>query len=312
MSRVIITDPKKIPPPTKQAHLVPRFYLNHFADRRKFVWVYQRGNEARRASTKSLLTETDFFEYNVAGETTHNKYERWLAQIEDRAAKMYWKVLASSTLGQSEAEQWSIFVATLFLRTRKWRRQMVMRHLAQDSETSYVADMQNELFKIGHLVSRPEIATKLEAVRSEMSKQPAFLHVRYMSESVRKIASVLLEKSWHTISSPANGQFVTSDAPVTTIRLDDSGKLFDGFGFSVPDVAVCLPIAPNKLFVASPRRFKWRTELSLEDQHLFNRVTTRFAEEHVIARSPDPELWARLEPELNGAVFGETAFRERT
>lgn len=73
----------------RNAHIVPRFYLNKFADASKFVFQYFPGRDPQRRSTKSVSSEEDYFEYMVNGEATANRYENWFQRFETDAAAIY-------------------------------------------------------------------------------------------------------------------------------------------------------------------------------------------------------------------------------
>src|SRR5271157_4464450 len=103
----------------RNAHIVPRFYLNKFADASKFVFVYVPGRDPERKSTRSLSSEKDYFEYTVNGEATTNRYEDWFQRIETDAAAIY-PIIHDSQPHTGEQEiVWSSFIATVFLRSRK-------------------------------------------------------------------------------------------------------------------------------------------------------------------------------------------------
>jgi len=74
-------------PLVRNPHIVPRFYLNKFADKSKFIFVYAPGRDPKPKSTKSVSSEEDYFEYTVNGEATVNRYENWFQRFETDAAR---------------------------------------------------------------------------------------------------------------------------------------------------------------------------------------------------------------------------------
>ena len=107
----------------RNAHIVPRFYLNKFADASMFVFQYIPGRDPQRRSTKSLSSEEDYFEYTVNGEATANRYENWFQRFETDAAAMYPIIHTGQSLTGEHQIVCSSFIATVFLRSRKVREQ---------------------------------------------------------------------------------------------------------------------------------------------------------------------------------------------
>ena len=313
---IVLTEPKKAPPLTKEPHTIPRFYLNKFADANRRLWVYQQNRSGEKRSTKSLTTQPFFYEYNSRGVHTDNRIERWLGSLEDKAAKLYWKQLAASPLGEEEAMYWALFVASLFLRTRKWRRQMVEPNIPDavrlQTAPEHIAELQYTLFKKGVFLDRADLIKRCTDIVQTARDEPAFFHLSHMPESVIKLALILRQKDWYTFKAPAGRKFISSDAPVSSFKLDHQGRIFDGHGFAIPDVAAALPLSPEKLWIASPPTFKWIDDLSTDDLETFNRLTVSFGEQMLFSRDQDDALEDLVNRHLNNTIFGVTAFRSGT
>ena len=102
--------------------------------------------------------------------------------------------------------------------------------------------------------------------------------------------------------------FITSDCPVVTMRIDTNFMVDLGHGFGKADVAVALPLNPNKIWVASPTSMKWPKKLDKHDTGLFNKAIAQFADKKIIARTQDEAFDELAKTELGKVVFGLNAF----
>src|ERR1700756_2894622 len=113
---------------TRQSHVIPDFYLKKFANGGK-LYAYTRQRPVRAVIVKPKgrvkeCRERDYFEYPIDEKWSANKVENWLASIEDQASSVYSAIQNNQTLEPEEAGIWAVFVAPLFLRTRKVRLQL--------------------------------------------------------------------------------------------------------------------------------------------------------------------------------------------
>ena len=153
-------------PLVRNAHIVPRFYLNKFADKSKFVFVYAQVRDSRLRSTKSVSSEEGYFDYTVNGEATANRYETWFQRFETDAAAIYSTIHDGQQITGKNQIIWSSFVATVFLRSRKVREQFgPALNRAMDAENydseEKIREMQCELLSQGILVYSEDIRAKV-------------------------------------------------------------------------------------------------------------------------------------------------------
>src|SRR5713101_5471353 len=71
---------------TRRQHIVPRLLLANFADSAGTLWVHTKGKPARASTAENECLERDFYEYELNGRKTSNKYENWLGRIESDAS----------------------------------------------------------------------------------------------------------------------------------------------------------------------------------------------------------------------------------
>lgn len=298
----------------RNSHIVPRFYLNKFADASKFLFQYVPSRDAQRRSTKSLSSEDEFFEYTVNGQATVNRYEKWFQKFETDAAAMYPTIHAGQALTGEQQIAWSSFIATVFLRSRKVREQFgptltkMMDAENYDSEEN-IREMQCEFLRQGIFVDSEDMRAKVRQTLEEM-RAPAFGQLAGIENSAKMITRNILEKErWFILEAAPGLEFVTSDCPVQTWALNGSKiPIIMGAGFGHQNTAIVFPMSPNKLFFAG-NGVRWTCQvLSQKDTAKFNTATVQFAHRAVYGLSKKAEIQALVELELNKYTFGENCF----
>lgn len=302
-------------PTVRNEHIVPRFYLNKFADSERYVVVYSPGRNPRRKSTKSQSSEEDYFEYTINGSATENRYENWFQKIETDAAAIYGIIHSGKGLTESQEITWSMLLATLFLRSRKVREQIGPGLTRQvESEMFFgdaqIREMQHDYLKQGILVYAEDLKAKVNQIKQEM-RAPAFGHLAGIEENARMIAKNIIGKGrWFILEAAPGSAFVTSDCPVQTLNLSGPGNPITlGSGFGHHHTAVVLPLSPTKLFLAGPLGICWKSSvLDAKDVMAFNTATVRFAHRAVYALDKSVETQTLVDGEMNQITFGENAF----
>jgi hypothetical protein len=110
--------------PIRREHIIPRLLLANFTDSNGVLWVYGKEKQVRESVPDSECWERDFYEYELNGRSTNNKYEDWLAVVERSACKVLPNLISRQSISLQDAIMWSAFVASLFARTRKVRKQI--------------------------------------------------------------------------------------------------------------------------------------------------------------------------------------------
>ena len=301
-------------PLVRNSHIVPRFYLNKFADREKFVFQYVLGRDPQRRSTKGLSAEEDYFEYTVNDATTHNRYENWFQRFETDAAQIYPIIHAEQPLTGEQEIVWSSFVATVFLRSRKVREQFgpaltrMMDAENYDGE-EHIREMQCELLRQGIFVDSEDMRAKVRQTLAEM-RAPAFGQLAGIENSAKMITKNILEKErWFILEAAPGSEFVTSDCPVQTWALNGSkAPMTMGSGFGHQNTAIVFPLSPRMLFFAA-NGVRWSSKvLSLEDTAKANTGTVQFAHRAVYGFSRSREIQTLVDREQNKYTFGQDCF----
>lgn len=304
-------------PLVRNSHIVPRFYLNKFADTAKFLFQYVRGRDPQRKSTKSLSSEGDYFEYTVNGEATANRYENWFQRFETDAAAIYPIIHAEKPLTGDQEIVWSSFVATVFLRSRKVREQFgpaLTRMMDAENYESeeQIREMQCELLRQGIFVDSEDMRAKVRHTLAEM-RAPAFGQLAGIENSAKMITKNIIEKErWFILEAAPGYEFVTSDCPVQTWGLNGpKAPITMGSGFGHQNTAIVFPLSPRMLFFAG-NGVRWSSKvLSVEDTVKANTATVQFAHRTVYALSRSAGIQALVDGELNKYTFGENCFIPR-
>jgi uncharacterized protein DUF4238 len=184
---------------TRKQHIVPRLLLANFADPAGTLWVYSKDKPVRPSTAESECRERDFYEYELNGRKTNNKYEDWLGRIESDAAAVHRLLVDRQPLAQQDVVIWASFLAALFYRTRKVRMQVSeslvqeFKKKAQDPE--FIRDMQYERFRQGELVYAEDLRKEMDDLRAAMDASPSFYHVSGLPRLTASLAEAIHEKN---------------------------------------------------------------------------------------------------------------------
>ena len=295
----------------RDQHIVPQLHLKKFADPDGWLWCYKQNKPVKRSRPKRECRARDFYEYDVNGKRTKNKYERWLSGIENDAAPVIEALVNRQQLTQRQTMSWASYVASLFWRTQKVRSQfsaaMVQKFKQQTQGPDFVRNLQYDLLKQGELLYVQDLTREIELLRSNMENSPSFYHLTGLQRHTAVLAGALMAKVWHVLEAPPGKLFVISDCPVTTVEIV-SGRASPGPGFGKESTTVFLPITPTHVFVASSPATRWKLVGPPVAVDSANLLTVRFGYERVYAHLNSPEVKALVDRELNQIEFGKHAF----
>lgn len=312
MKQIILTDKNKV----RQPHIIPDFYVRKFANNER-IFVYTKGRPVRTVAVKpgrrvKECRERDYFEYPVDRNWSENQIENWLSVIESQASKVYDPIQNNHQLSQEEASIWATFVASLFLRTRKIRLQLGPAALSRirpvDGDKD-IRDYQYELLKQGRLIPYERLKKASENVWDEMAANPAFGHLIALNKSTPNIARSILSKAWTVCEACEGSRFLTSDAPVITMKIVGGNQAYPGHGFGLIDVAVFLPISPTQIFIASPKDILWERVQDSNNVDLLNKAIANFADKSVYSNVCLDTIQTLVNREIGLTKFGDDAFK---
>ncbi len=295
----------------RDQHIVPQLHLKKFADTDGWLWRYKQNKPVKRSRPKGECWARDFYEYDVNGKRTENRYERWLSRIENDATPILEALVNRQELTHREMIAWASYVASLFLRTQKVRSQfsarMVQKFKEQTQSPEFTRDLQYDLLKEGELMFDQDLRKQIEHLRSNMESSPSFYHLSALPRHTASLATALVGKTWHVLEAPPGKFFVISDCPVTTVEIA-LGRANPGPGFGKESTTVLLPITPRHIFVASSPATRWKpvgTPVAIDSTNL---LTIRFAHERVYSHLNSPAIKGLVDGEINQITFGKNAF----
>lgn len=296
----------------RQQHLVPRSYLARFSDQRGQIVTYARHKRPRVGHYARECKERDFYEYDFGALRSDRKHDKWLESFEQAAGELYPLIEGQQPINRVQAINWSMFVASLFCRTRKYREQLVSRAWDQASKSmsteQYVESVQARYLAAGHFKTKEEIKNTVTRLYETSPGKLVHAHLHEIDERCITLANLLLQRSWGVVRAAEGDEFPTSDAPVISAQIDEWGRVFLGHGFGKAGVCLLLPISPSVMFVATPHNLAFNERLSASDHQLFTRAIVQFAHKNVYARSEASSLEAIVDSEINEMVYGQTAF----
>jgi len=295
----------------REQHIVPRWHLGKFTDADGRLWCYRPNRPPKKFAPKGTCWERDFYEYELNGKKTNNKYENWLGRIENDAATRLSLVLDRSQIGVYDATVWAAYVASSFVRTEKCRAHisaaMVQKFGEQTQSPDFIRRMQHELLKWGELVFYEDVKKSIEQIRSAMDNSPSFYHVSGLERNVASLAEAVMGKTWHTIQAPQGKFFLMSDCPVTSVEIAD-GEIRLGSGLGNEHTVVVLPLTPEYLFVAAPPLTRWKSVGLPNFVDSVNLLVTQFAHRRVYSNVNSPEVQSLVDLHINKVEFGKNAF----
>jgi len=109
---------------THRQHTVAQWHLRGFTNAEGKFFRYLQGKPVKWSCPKAECHESDFYEYDFHGRKSDNKFEHLLGQIENNAASRLPDLLNKVPLSQQGCKDWALYVASLFVRSRKYRAQI--------------------------------------------------------------------------------------------------------------------------------------------------------------------------------------------
>ncbi len=248
-----------MPSQPRQHHYLPRFYLDGFCDplvldreRKRVIWVYEKGKSARCSTAHSEAREHDYYAFQENG-VKNLQAEQWLATVERNVAPIVKRLRdVGYVLTPPEKEWVAIFVGTMHTRTPAGRTLLDTRVGPAASraikEAAKDLDEFRSLCESINMPVPPEI--DLEEVRNEIlegrgdiiSERPDFklaslIHVGRME------AEVLLGLDWQIVYADGSEFFLTSDNPVVSALWGQEGGIARfHMGFDVSGVDIYFPL----------------------------------------------------------------------
>lgn len=242
----------------RRHHIVPRFYLEGFAEQGQLGVVMLPGKRRFTQSTRTAATINDFY---LIGSTKHPDaatFEQMLSEFESLASGVF-RTLAGGTwpLNREDREVLGVFMAVQFLRGPDHRRQMteirrqMIRLTAQFGGRERFARTLTSKTKVDlpdeEVDELWQLSTRAEGPPITVSAQD---HGRELTDMLPKLLKYFLGRPWALVTF-GRRHLITSDAPVTLVPRRDAQE-WEGVGLMTAG-AILFPASRTQgLVLADP------------------------------------------------------------
>lgn len=251
----------------KQAHTVPRFYLERFVDQNGLVWNYDKSSGTRwQAKPCNTATQGNFYAIPKEDGTLDLTIESYLADIEEKAQSGYETLLMGGIpQGQARAD-FAGYIATQFVRTSAMRKMYaeIQAHRLQERVNAIASDKvafdrfmlekgetlsdeKREELRLGILEpSNFILSVPQELTVSALLQADDLMEIVYkMNWSVGRASDSFFITADNPVAAYANGGLIRSNAKPAEIY-SDKESLFD------------LPLSPDLILVISWKNLRER------------------------------------------------------
>jgi hypothetical protein len=241
---------------TQFQHHVPQFYLRGWqtsvANIPKRVWVYSRGQAPRNSAIRRVGgRENTYAVIKSDGTLDVESVEKYLAEVESRAGKVFPKILKHEPLSVSEKRVIATFVSVMY------RRDIyTLDAFAPQKLAPMIPGLQMEMLEQAKLVaSNPELHEKyVVAVNKaiELAKENLSSITSQSILNSEPMGSFFAKLNWAFMTTKTS-EFVTSDTPIVFdrfrgIRAFATGQILLPISSSIILWMTQWPIASNIYF----------------------------------------------------------------
>jgi len=223
----------------KLHHYVPQFYLKHFLDVKKQLWVYDKGTDKVFKTTPgNIAAEKQFYRLPdfVVGENDPLSIEKNLSRLEAKASGIIARIISEVatlapmekvTVSDEERIVLSEFLATQHFRTLELRD--LMLYLIEDAG----------------LIEDELDSEKKKAVHFGILSDSGFLEE--FAESINKAI-------WIFANNNSGTPFITSDHPIC-VKSSNSKRWLKGIGALNDGSYIVFPISPTLILYCKEFNF---------------------------------------------------------
>lgn len=299
-------------------------YLRQFAQkqnataRKAKLWVYGRNRTPRPSIPEREGRENGYFAYTLPDGRVDESLETVLAEFDGKAASLL-RLLTHETyvLSAKDKETFTECLSLIFARTTA-RRELtgkIAGHIRDAyQELSKDSDWLQEQARLNEQLSGAPTALE-EASRSvarvlNRISTPEYVRNSFIQGLLHLASGVyeeLSSRSWQIWEAPERSQFVTTDNPIITLKVDMWGQVFPGWGLRSEGLKVAFPISPAHCLMIGVDGRYWR-RVTAHDVNLINKVLVSCMDRWTYSASYSDDI--RLLVDLMGGTvrYGEQAF----
>ncbi|HEY7402813.1 MAG TPA: DUF4238 domain-containing protein [Candidatus Angelobacter sp.] len=238
---------------TKDQHYIPKFYLKGFTDTDKTLWVCERFKPIRPSKPKNEAHRPDYYTHSENGGRGEIA-EDMLLRIESVAAPIIRKIgNPQYQLTRQLAGNLYMFVAFMFARVPSMREysDQISSAVAKKTHLEYARDKARFHASCATFESSSgkSLGIDYEELRQhflkgnyEFVQSSVAFNLGTMFDSAFHVLDQLMTFNYEILYAPPAHFFLTSDAPVMTVKPDGDGMGSVGVGFGWDGVEVIFPL----------------------------------------------------------------------
>jgi len=306
----------------KRQHTTPEFYLEHFTDPDRMLWVFDSKNKRVRADNPAnCAVVTNFYSPKREDGEYNDQLEKWLSGVESRAAGIYPKLLSGETLQGQERADFAVFVSSMFTRSPALIRACAEVYGYALQHVTKVTLRDRDRFE----AAMDAMEADLGKSRSPEERDRAFDFMRDTSRyevavdrqiglpamaATDSLTPMFMDMAW-TLFYSEEQHIITSDNPVVRVADPRADHPIFGGGFLNRSTKVTLPLNPSIVLELSWRQHgaEKMYEVNRERARIFNRQRAHFAEQYLFASKRDYGILALAQkyrkPGLQFSVSGQ-------
>ena len=112
----------------KRHHYLPRFYLGGFVDplHKPYVWIYEKGDSnITRSTPRNIAVRKHYYSFETkSGSIDSQSVENALADVENKAAPVFQKVLRHEQLDDEDRNAFAVFLSLMTARVPNYRENL--------------------------------------------------------------------------------------------------------------------------------------------------------------------------------------------
>ncbi|MEO5913760.1 MAG: DUF4238 domain-containing protein [Luteolibacter sp.] len=254
---------------TERHHYVPQFYLRHWHNERKKLWVHPiNGNEFYQSGSHSVAFEKGLYATETLQDLQAFDQEADLGKLEALFAPR-WSDLFENIADPRRKKNIARYLSIQHLRHPSRLEENKKRNFAMLELLSRAPEAQEkiEIQTLDGITSIVRIKDYRDFLQDPSQNHSIFIWgMRSLTE---ELSEILFQRRWGIVESPSPF-FVTSDSP---LKLWRGGAKSPTFGFRTPGTEIFFPITPQKLLVISDAWPHDSSHISQKDFPAFARMT---------------------------------------
>ncbi len=253
---------KKIPIP-KRHHFVPKFYLNNFCNKSRFLWIYDcNKKELRQQTPKNTAVQTHYYSFIGLDKKRHSEVEAYLAGIEGDTKSIIDKINNKKMISLDEKLILTAFISLLHSRVPYYEKEHneILDKFIKIYNKELFSNKKNTQKLIERFAKTKEGKNiSLESIMDYIKKGQYTIKankewtLESMFDIARTFSIYLFQMDWQFCYS-STSSFITSDNPFVLVPPSDYEKKgVYGLGILVPGVKKIVPLTQKVCLVICDR-----------------------------------------------------------